>query len=385
MKHGKGHLVAGVMSGTSLDGIDAALVALRGSGAMVQFTLRAHIHQPYPAGLRALLLRNSSPATSRLDDIARLNMLLGSFYADAVHRLLRSAQVAASSVHAIGCHGQTIRHLPRPLRMLGRPVRATLQIGDPSVLAALTGIRTVGNFRTADMAVGGEGAPLVPYFDWLAFRSSTIERVVLNVGGIANVTLLPRACMPDDVRAFDTGPGNMVIDALMQRFLGRPYDGGGRVAAAGTVIPELLAWMQSHAFINRRPPKSTGREEFGGEFLAGVVRRSRRRPPRDVVATATEFTAWSVAEGVRRWGRGIRPSELVVSGGGTENPALMRALERNFPHARVAPVDAYGLPSAAKEAVCFAVLAYETIAGRATNLPRVTGARKRVVLGVVAG
>jgi anhydro-N-acetylmuramic acid kinase len=385
MKQAKPLMVVGVMSGTSLDGIDAALVEVTGAGAMTRFRLKSHIRREYPRMLRAMILRNSLPATARLDEIARLNVLLGELYAEAVMKLLRKAKMPARGVHAIGCHGQTIQHLPRPAKMLGRSVRATLQIGDPSVVATITGIRTVGNFRAADMTAGGEGAPLVPYFDWLAFRSSTVERVLLNLGGIANVTLLPRACMADEVRAFDTGPGNMVIDAVMERLLGKSYDRGGSVAGKGTVLPAVLAWMQRHPYIRRRPPKSTGREEFGAPFVAEVIRRSAGAAAEDVAATATEFTAWAVAEGIRRWGRGIRPSELVVGGGGAKNGALMHALQRHIPKVRVAPVDAYGLPAEAKEAVCFAVLAHETVAGRPSNLPRVTGARRRVVLGVVAG
>ena len=220
----RSRLVIGLMSGTSLDGIDAVLLRVRGSGLATRFHQLAYLERPFPVGLRRLLLRNSQPETSRVDEIARLNFLLAELYAEAVQELVRSAGVRLSSIFCIGSHGQTIQHLPQPHRVLGRRIRATMQIGDPSVLASLTGVTTVGDFRVADMAVGGQGAPLVPYVDWLVFRSRSVNRLMLNIGGIANVTVLPKNCIVDDVLAFDTGPGNMVVDSLMHEFYGKPFD-----------------------------------------------------------------------------------------------------------------------------------------------------------------
>ena len=376
--------VVGMMSGTSLDGIDAVLLRIRGSGVETVFRQVAHLHRPFPPGLRTMLLRNSRPDTSSVDDIARLNVLLAVRYANAVGALARSARVPLARISLIGSHGQTIRHLPAPVKLFGGSIRATLQIGDPSVLATLTGITTVGNFRPADMAVGGQGAPLVPYFDWLVFRSRTRDRVLLNLGGIGNITVLPRNCTPEQVIAFDTGPGNMVVDALVRLLYNRGMDRGGKIAARGMIVNELLRWMKRHPYLRREPPKSTGREEFGESFVAELLERGRRYDSADLVATATEFTAWSVYDAYRRlMKRGGVPDELIVSGGGVKNAAIMRALTRYFGDGVVRRIEEYGMSYDAKEAVCFAVLANETVHGRPANLPSVTGARRRVVLGVV--
>jgi anhydro-N-acetylmuramic acid kinase len=377
-------LVAGLMSGTSLDGIDAVLVRMSGSGLSTRFRQLAHVHVAYPPELRRILLRNSRPETSRVDDIARLNMVLAIRYADAVRKLARRAGIARRRIDLIGSHGQTIHHLPVPAEFAGTRTGATLQIGDPSAVATLTGITTAGNFRTADMAVGGGGAPLVPYFDWLMFRSRNRTRALLNLGGIANITILPRRCTAGEVIAFDTGPGNMIIDGLMRALFGRTMDVGGRVGRRGMVIHEVLAWMKRHPYLRRRPPKSTGREQFGEEFLRRLLERGRHHDPADLIATAAEFTAWTVADACKRYGGGRRgPDELIVSGGGARNAAVMAALARYFEDSDVGPIENYGIASEAKEAICFAVLANETVHGRPANLPRVTGARSRVVLGCV--
>jgi anhydro-N-acetylmuramic acid kinase len=270
------------------------------------------------------------------------------------------------------------------VELSGTRVRATLQIGDPSVVATLTGITTVGNFRPADMAVGGQGAPLIPYFDWLVFRSRTRDRVLLNLGGIANITALPRNCPPEHVIAFDTGPGNMVVDALMRLLYNRGMDSDGRTGDRGMIVHDLLAWMKRHSYLRRRPPKSTGREEFGEEFTGELMARGRRYDRADLVATAAEFTAWSVYDACARFvRRGAMPDELIVSGGGARNVAIMAGLRRRFGGGVVRPIEDYGIAHDAKEAVCFAVLANETVHRRPANLPSVTGARRRVILGVV--
>jgi anhydro-N-acetylmuramic acid kinase len=380
----RSRLIVGLMSGTSLDGIDAVLLRVRGTGLATQFHQLAYLEKPYPDGLRAVLLRNSLPETGRVDDIARLNVLLGELYAESVQALLRSAGVKLSSLHAIGSHGQTIQHLPRPFRMLGRRVCATLQIGDPSVVAALTGVTTVGDFRIADMAVGGQGAPLVPYIDWMLFRSPRKNRVMLNIGGIANITVLPRGCAADDVIAFDTGPGNMVVDSLMHEFYGKSFDAHGRTAASGAVSLDLFRWMARHPYLRARPPKSTGREEFGREFVETLMHHGKAYDREDVVATASQFTAYAVHDAYKRFvRRRMSADEVIVSGGGARNRFVLDELQRYFPEARVCTVEEYGISPDAKEAVCFALLANETLAGRPGNLPSVTGARKRLVLGKV--
>jgi anhydro-N-acetylmuramic acid kinase len=263
-------------------------------------------------------------------------------------------------------------------------VRGTLQIGDPSVVAALTGITTVGDFRIADMAVGGQGAPLVPYFDWLMFRSRRKNRLLLNIGGIANITLLPKNCAPEEVTAFDTGPGNMVVDSLMHEFYGKPYDQDGRVAATGAVSLELFHAMALHPYLRQRPPKSTGREEFGEEYLQKLLRSAKGYDREDIVATASQFTAYAVFDGYRRFvGPRMQADEIIVSGGGARNRFFLDELQRYFSSSAVRRIEEFGMSGDAKEAICFGVLAHETMAGNAANLPLVTGARKRVVLGKI--
>jgi anhydro-N-acetylmuramic acid kinase len=259
-----------------------------------------------------------------------------------------------------------------------------LQIGDPSVIAQETRIPVVGDFRTADTAVGGQGAPLVPLLDYHMFRSGFRNRLVLNLGGIGNITSLPAGCTTSDVIAFDTGPANMVIDALAKRFLEKPFDRGGRFARAGRVVPDLLSWMMSIDYFRQPPPKSTGREMFGAGFVAELIRRGRGRPAQDLVATATEFTALSVYD---QYVRFIRPSnrvdEVFVTGGGAHNSFLMKRLRAAFGPVSVGTIPDAGFSADAKEAVLFALLAYLTVLGRASNLPRVSGATRPVILGKI--
>jgi anhydro-N-acetylmuramic acid kinase len=377
-------LVVGLMSGTSLDGIDAAMVRVRGSGVQTRFEQLLYAEYPFPQGLRRLLLKNSIPESSRVDEIARLNFLLAELYSEAVKKLARRAGLSLSDIALIGSHGQTIQHLPRPRSLFGRKIRATFQIGDPSVIATLTGITTVGDFRVADIAAGGQGAPLVPYFDWLVFRSRKLNRLLLNLGGIANVTVLPKNCSPDGVFAFDTGPGNMVVDSLMHEFYGKSFDHGGRTAASGVVSLDLFGRMMRHPYLRVRPPKSTGREEFGDEYVQKLLRSAREYDREDIVATASQFTAFAVFDGYRRFvEKRMHTDEIIVSGGGARNRFFLDELQRYFTGVSIRKVDEFGITADAKEAICFAILANETIAGNTANLPAVTGAKKSVVLGKI--
>lgn len=374
-------LVCGVMSGTSLDGIDAVLVKIstRRSGLAVRRV--AFSHRSFQPGLRARLLANSSSESSSVEDITRLNVVMGELIADAVRVVARKGRVPLSSVDLIGSHGQTICHLPAPRWVAGKRVSATLQIGDPSVIAARTGIPTIGDFRSADMAHGGQGAPLVPLFDWLMFRSPSRTRVLLNLGGIANISFLPAGCRKDEVIAFDTGPGNMVVDALMRRMYGKPMDRNGRTALSGRIVPGLLDEAMGHRYFRRSPPKSAGREDFGETF----VRRFMKHPPhsrRDRIATASFVTPLAVYDACSRF---LPPSapidDLIVSGGGAKNRFFMKVLREFFGAAVVKDSAQFGIPAEEKEAICFAVLAWETAHGRPGNLPLVTGAKREVVLG----
>jgi anhydro-N-acetylmuramic acid kinase len=380
----KKKLIIGLMSGTSVDGIDAVLLRVGGSGTRTSYKQLAFISSPYPRNVREMILRNSSAHSSSVEEISHLNFLLGEFFADAAARVTRRASCKLSDVDLIGSHGQTIHHLPNPWRFAGKRIRATLQIGDPAIIAKRTGIATVGDFRIGDIALGGQGAPLVPYIDYLLFRSKTRSRGLLNIGGIANITILPKNCGLEDIRAFDTGPGNMVIDALTGRFYQQPYDKSGKFARLGKVSRSLLRRLGEHPFVRRKPPKSTGREEFGERFVSRVLRRGASLTKLDLLATVTEFTAYSVYQNYKRFvEKETRLDELVVSGGGAHNKAIIAGLRRYFSPVQVRIIEDYGISSDAKEAVCFALLANETIAGNPGNVPAVTGANKPTILGKI--
>lgn len=380
----KTKIVVGLISGTSADGIDAVLVRIRGNGASTRVKQLAFATYPYPRGLSEFILRNSLPGAGSVDTLCDLNMRLAHCFAGAVKKIAKRGGVNLNDIDLIGSHGQTVHHLPAPRRAYGISTRSTLQIGDPSTIANLTGIPTVGDFRTADMAVSGQGAPLVPYLDFLLFRSGTKNRIMLNLGGIANLTVLPKSGTVDDVFAFDTGPANMVVDTLMRELYGRPIDEGGRVALSGKVLPDLLSALLAHHYFRKRPPKSTGREMFGPMFLPLFLERRRTAAPRDLIATATELTARSVVQQYKRFVRNhVAADEVLVSGGGVQNRALMGSLKKHFDPIRLTGVESVGFSSGAKEALCFAVLANETVVENRANIPAVTGASRSVILGKI--
>ncbi|MBM4018271.1 MAG: anhydro-N-acetylmuramic acid kinase [Planctomycetes bacterium] len=374
--------VAGLMSGTSADGVDAAIVDIGPRGVR----LVAFRTFPHPPALKRRIFSLFDPATARVDDLCRLNFALGEVFASAVVRLAKRAGVRLASINLIGSHGQTVYHLPEGRRFGRSRVRSTLQIGEPSVIAERTGIATVADFRPRDVAAGGEGAPLVPFADYILFADARRSRAVQNIGGIANVTYLPAGGGIADVLAFDTGPGNMMIDrAAWHATRGRAsMDAGGRLAASGCVDGRFLAELLRHPYLARRPPKSTGRETFGAAFTDGLMCRARRRglAPRDVLATLTAFTARSIADAYRRFLPGM-PEEVILCGGGARNRTLLARLREELRPAHVAPMDAFGLPARAKEAVSFAILACATACGIPNNVPSATGARRPVVLGKI--
>ncbi|MGB9456269.1 MAG: anhydro-N-acetylmuramic acid kinase [Bryobacteraceae bacterium] len=356
--------IAGIMSGTSLDGIDVAIVEM---GRRERVRVIGFQSTAYPAAVRRELLAVSNAAT-HTSAVSRLHFELGELYARAANR----AMLRFGRVELIGCHGQTIYHEGR---------RNTLQIGEPAVIAERTGVPVVADFRARDIAAGGEGAPLVPYTDYLLFRHPKRARTALNIGGIANITVIPAGAQPDDVLAFDTGPGNMVIDALVRQHTRgkRNFDRGGRLAAAGRVNRELLDELLSDAYYRRDPPKSTGREQYGAEFVERMKRSKLAMC--DLIATATALTAATIAIGARKGG--AADAELIVSGGGAHNPRIMAQLAAFLPEAAVAMTADYGIDIDAKEAVAFAILAHETWHGRPGNLTSATGARRAVVLGSI--
>lgn len=330
---------------------------------------------------------NASQAS--VADLARLNFLLGELYADAVLAAQRRFRIKAELV---GCHGQTLYHQGELQSFLGRKVSTTWQTGEGAVIAARVGVPVVSDFRPADMAAAGKGAPLVPYLDYLWFRDAKVDRIVQNIGGIANLTAVPAGARQDQVFAFDTGPGNMVIDAVTQELFGRAFDRDGKIAASGEVMEPVVARILGRGFFKAKPPKTAGREEFGREFVAEFLRMCRGRKE-DVVATATALTARSIADAIRRFvggevhrKRASNFREIVLSGGGARNATLVAMLAE-----QLAPLgvvvrfsDEFGLPSQAKEAIAFAVLAYETWHRRPSNVPSATGASRPMVLGKIS-
>jgi anhydro-N-acetylmuramic acid kinase len=371
------------MSGTSADGIDAALVRF-GDREGADFEVVAFETTPYPDDLKQEILAVSDARTGTVDGVCRLDAVLGEWFARSVSKVIKSANVSAEDVTAIGSHGQTVHHLPDEDERFDVRTRSTLQIGNAAVIAERTGILTVSDFRSRDLAVGGQGAPLVPLVDYLLFRSETVGRVLLNIGGIANVTILPPGCGPDDVMAFDTGPGNVIMDGLVARMSNgsAKFDEGGEIAASGIVNPDLLAEWMSHPFFELVPPRSTGREMFGWDFIDAQVKKNPNIPMLNLVATATAFTARSIAEGLRCYAPSYdRLKQIFVSGGGGHNKTLMREIQERVPLVTVSLTDDLGLSADAKEAVAFALLAHRTVNGLHGNLPSATGASRSVVLG----
>ncbi len=381
-------LVVGLMSGTSVDSIDAVLVAIIGNGTLTRFKQIAFHTHHYPKGYKKFVVQNSLPGSGSVETLSTLNILSAQFFSDAVKVLAKKANISLSTIDLIGSHGQTVHHLPKDQNLFGKKIRSTLQLGDPSTIAKLTGVVTVGDFRTGDMALGGQGAPLVPYFDYLAFRSAKNNRALLNIGGIANITLLKKNCSINDVFAFDTGPGNMIVDALMNTLYDKPFDHRGTIASRGNILPDLLQKMLRHSYFMQSPPKSTGREMFGAMFVEKILKmNSKNIRNEDIIATATEFTVTTIYDQFNRFLRkrlntGIL-DELIVSGGGSKNKIMMDALQRYFSPTRIITSNSLGVSSDAKEALCFAILANETIAGNSSNIPNVTGATKGTVLGKI--
>lgn len=380
-------LVLGMMSGTSADGIDTAIVRLSGEPPKLAAKLEFHYHVSFAKNMREQILRLANGGATTTAEISRLDFVLGEEFARAAIAASRASGIALQNIHLIGSHGQTVFHQGAPARLLGAwRVASTLQIGEPSIIAERTGRPTVANFRPSDIAAGGQGAPLVPFVDYLLYRDTDRGRVALNIGGIANATVIPAAARPQDVFAFDTGPGNMIVDALIQGMThGRAkYDRGAKTALSGRSVPELLSRMMREPYLRKRPPKTAGREQFGKLYVERLLAWGRKHhaSPADLVRTATVFTSLSIADAFRRL---ILPKinvdELIVSGGGAKNPLIMAQLAASVPGVEIIPSDRLGVPTEAKEAFAFAILAYEAYHGRANNLPSATGARHPVVMG----
>jgi len=380
--------VAGIMSGTSADGVDVAVVRIAPGRLRPQLTLLAHEGFPFSPALRRAVLAAMNAASTSTAELARLNWRLGLAYADAVSAMLKRHPV---KLDLIGCHGQTLYHQPRPAAYVGRRFACTWQAGEAQAIAAALGVPVVSNFRPADMLAGGQGAPLVPLLDYILFAHPKRGRVLQNIGGIANLTAIPAAATPDQLIAFDTGPGNMVIDALAQQLFGKSYDRNGAFAAEGAVLAPVLAAELRNPYYRLKPPRAAGREQFGREYAAKFLAACNRvsRKPEDALATATALTAESIARSYRRVvlpkmkGREV---DYILSGGGARNHTLMALLAQRLEPLGcelAASVD-FGLPVEAKEAAAFALLAWQTWHHLPGNLPAATGAARPAILGQVS-
>jgi anhydro-N-acetylmuramic acid kinase len=399
-------IVAGVMSGTSADGINVALVRFTADTGRARrpsphknhqahFTLLAREEYPFPAAVRRAILEMMNAELARVADLARLNFLLGELYAEAVAKTARKHRV---KLDLVGCHGQTLYHQGVPQRFLGRKLAVTWQTGEGAVIAARLGMPVVSDFRPADMAAGGKGAPLVPFLDYSLYRDQRVARIAQNIGGIANLTAIPAGASLRQVLAFDTGPGNMVIDAVMEELFGNRYDRDGKVAASGRVLDGVIERLVRAPFFRQKPPRTAGREEFGREYVGRFLQicRGARKP--DVVATATALTARSIADATRRFvlPRFVVPRtaarrkqagrQMIVSGGGAKNPTLMAMLRHELTPFGISLhfSDEFGLPTEAKEAVAFALLAHQTWHRRPSNVPSATGAKRAAILGKIS-
>lgn len=382
------HRVVGMMSGTSVDGVDAALIELSREGGAPRVKLLAFENIPYPQGVRERVFELFRPETSTVDKIGYMNFLLGELYARAALSVIAKAGLTSADVDLIGSHGQTIWHEPEVRETDGLPIRYTVQIGEGAVIAARTGIPTVSDFRVADMAVGGQGAPLVPFSEYLLYRREDESILLQNIGGIGNMTVLPAGATPEQVFAFDTGPGNMIIDAVAAAISGGRLkcDVNGEIAARGKVDEELLARLQKDEYYARRPPKTTGRERFGTQYAQRILDDRARHPisDEDLLATVTYLTAWSIFDACERFALPVcKPAELIVGGGGSYNKTLLKDLSGLFGTRGIAvrTQEDLGFNSDAKEAVAFALMADCFVRGEANVLPSVTGASAASVMG----
>lgn len=387
----KAMIVAGVMSGTSADGVDVALCRVSPVNGGARVKVLGHRATKYPAKLRKAVLAAMDAKNTSTAELARLNWRLGEIYADAV---VAASRETGLKPQLIACHGQTIYHQGAAMKYLGTPLRCTWQTGEAAVIAERLRAPVVSDFRPADMAAGGQAAPLVPMFDFCAFHDAKKNRLLLNLGGIANVTVLPAACKSTDVLAFDTGPANMVIDACMERLFDRSYDRNGTTAARGRVLQSVLGKLMHARYFSAPPPKSCGREEFGEafatQFIAACERESAHKE--DVIATATALTAKTIAAAYARFCKpqfkrlaSDAKAELIAAGGGVRNVTLMRMLDEELKPAgvQIRSIEETGLDAGAKEAAAFALLGWLTWHGLPGNLPSATGARRSVVLGKV--
>ena len=373
------------MSGTSCDGVDLALIEIRESGAQTVFKVVATYHQSYKEQEKRSLLSILERDHVTLNEVSQINYYLSNYWAKAIKRMLKREKLQSADIDLIGSHGHTFYHHPQREVFINKSTGSTLQLGDPAALAQLTGITTIGDFRVADVALKGQGAPLVPYADWILFSKLKINVIALNIGGIANITYIPADGKKEKVQAFDTGPGNMLIDQLMQRLYELPYDRNGEKAYLGSFSQKMFDILQKiDLYPAMKPPKSTGREHYGKEFIIALLKKVLRRriPEPDVIHTVSKYTAYTIWEASKKY-IDSKIDTIFVGGGGSHNKFLMMSLSEYFEGTEIKKSGECGIDEDFKEAICFAILANELIRGNKANLPPVTGAEKPAFLGKI--
>ncbi|NLM33354.1 MAG: anhydro-N-acetylmuramic acid kinase [Acholeplasmataceae bacterium] len=366
-------LAIGLMSGTSLDGVDACLVRIENN----QYKLEKFITLPYDEDFKEKIARNLNNDTAKLQEICSLNFELGYWFVKAIDILLENTSYQYNDIDFVASHGQTIWHNPRPINGL---IPSTLQIGEPSVIAYHTGIKTIANFRAMDIVAGGEGAPLVPFSEYLIFKNNHKNRILQNIGGIGNLTYLKKGCQLDEIIAFDTGPGNVMIDYFIKKYFNLPYDKDGNIAFKGHVIEEVINYLMQDKFIYHKPPKSTGREQYSVNFMENLACKLNfsKYPKEDIITTITEFTVRSIVYNYRAFIKNY--DEVIVSGGGSHNQYILSRL-KHFLNCSVFTQNELGYNSDAKEAIAFVVLGHMTLQNKPSNVPSATGAKDHVILG----
>lgn len=381
----KPRLICGVMTGTSIDSIDSVLASFSiDIFGNHQFELIEQYKSEIPTKI-SKLIHKIIQSDSSISELSYVNSELSRLYSLSVLSIMKRADLSASELDAVGIHGQTVWHEPIKVgqeksEMIGH----SLQLGSASYLANLINVPVVGDFRSADIALGGQGAPLVPIFDYIFFSSRNDDIIMLNIGGMSNITFIPANATEDDIIAFDTGPGNVLIDIYMQRYFNLPYDDLGFHARSGKIIPDVFDILKKNEFIHKRPPKSTGREHFNEDYITSVINWTgiQKFDNYDFVCTLSEFTAWSICENIRKF---TRPNiKLIISGGGSQNLYIIDRIKILLPEAELYLIDDFGIPYDAKEALCFAYLAWRTLGGLNGNIPSATGASRKAILGIIA-
>ncbi|MCX8169433.1 MAG: anhydro-N-acetylmuramic acid kinase [Candidatus Methanomethylicia archaeon] len=376
----------GVMSGTSIDGVSIAIAEIRGSWINTKFKIIYNNTYPYDDSIRMEIFKLINPKTGNVKKICQWNYVLGEIFVEKIFQAIKEAGLSISEIDFIASHGQTIYHNPKIVNVYGYKTRSTLQIGEPSIIAYKTRVITIADFRHKDVAAGGQGAPISAYVDYIIFRSTEVSRAIQNIGGIANVTYIPRNAELNDVIAFDVGPGNMIIDSLVREMSNGKMnmDLNGEIAARGEINNELLNYMMKHPYLKMKPPKTTGREDFGEKYVKKIIKKVKELNLcwEDTIATATYYTAKNIIESYIKYLPG-KVDEMIIGGGGSRNKTLLKMIKELNQNIKVSLHEDYGIPSQAKEPLLMIILANETINGIPNNIPSATGAKERIIMGKI--